>query len=238
MKRHILWLLIAFSAILNVIKAQDAADDELEKGWTKLNSEYATAIYAARVSDLPTNFHRTNVAEDTLGGNAPAEIRFQVTLTDKCYNLQWAISGAEDLSQPYYTTDGTDWTFTFNNPGTSYVGLYAWGDDADMPTHPIYTYTVTVTDSYLACPNAFSPNDDGVNDEWKVSYRSLREFECHIFNRWGKELFSTRNPDQGWDGKAGGKTVPSGVYYYVIKATGNDGQEYKLAGDINILHFK
>ena len=88
MKRHILWLLIAFSAILNVIKAQDAADDELEKGWTKLNSEYATAIYAARVSDLPTNFNRTNVAEDILGGNAPAEIRFQVTLTDKCYNLQ------------------------------------------------------------------------------------------------------------------------------------------------------
>ncbi len=107
-----------------------------------------------------------------------------------------------------------------------------------MPTHPLHTYAVTITDSYLACPNAFSPNGDGVNDEWKVSYRSLREYECHIFNRWGKEMFSSRDPEQGWDGKSGGKTVPAGAYYYVITATGNDGQQYKLGGDINILHFK
>lgn len=238
MRQYILWLLIAFSATFNAIKAQDATDDELEKGWTKLNNEYATAIYAARVYDMPSNFNRTNVPEDILGGNAPAEIRFQAMLTDKCTNLLWVISGSEDISQPYYTTDDTDWTFTFNNPGTSYVGLYAWGDETDMPSYPVHAYPVTVTDSYIGCPNAFSPNGDGVNDEWKVSYRSLREFECHIFNRWGKEMFSTRDPEQGWDGKAGGKTVPAGAYYYVIKATGNDGLEYKLAGDINILHFK
>ena len=45
------------------------------------------------------------------------------------------------------------------------------------------------------------------------------------------------DPAEGWDGTYRGKLVPPGVYYYVIKATGTDGQEYKLAGDINILKY-
>ena len=86
-----------------------------------------------------------------------------------------------------------------------------------------------------ACPNAFSPNGDGRNDEWKVSYQSIVSFECHIFNRWGQKMCSFTNPADGWDGKYKGKTVPTGVYFYVIKAKGADGKDYKLSGDINIL---
>lgn len=52
------------------------------------------------------------------------------------------------------------------------------------------------------------------------------------------ELFSTRNPAEGWDGKYGGKVVPSGVYFYVIKARGADGKDYSKSGDINIINYK
>jgi hypothetical protein len=45
------------------------------------------------------------------------------------------------------------------------------------------------------------------------------------------------DPSQGWDGTYNGKLVPAGVYYYVIKASGTDGQTYKLSGDINILKY-
>ena len=45
------------------------------------------------------------------------------------------------------------------------------------------------------------------------------------------------DPAQGWDGKYNGKYVPSGVYYYVIKAEGADGKKYKLNGDINIIKY-
>lgn len=54
----------------------------------------------------------------------------------------------------------------------------------------------------------------------------------------GTLLFSTSDPSQGWDGKHGGKYVPAGVYFYVIKARGADGVEYNKAGDINIIKFK
>ena len=101
------------------------------------------------------------------------------------------------------------------------------------------TYEIHIGESQLVCPNAFSPNaSEGVNDEWKVSYKSIVEFECHIFNRWGTKIISLTDPSQGWDGKYNGKYVPAGVYYYVIKARGSDGHKYDLSGDINILKYK
>ena len=46
------------------------------------------------------------------------------------------------------------------------------------------------------------------------------------------------DPSQGWDGKYNGKAVPTGAYYYVIKAKGADGKAYDLSGDINIVNYK
>ena len=97
---------------------------------------------------------------------------------------------------------------------------------------------ITIGESVLECPNAFSPQgSEGINDEWRVSYRSIVEFQCWIFNRWGVEICHLTDPSQGWDGKYKGKYVKSGVYFYVIEARGADGKEYKLSGDINILNY-
>ena len=71
-----------------------------------------------------------------------------------------------------------------------------------------------------------------------MSQRSITSFSCTIFNRWGKKIITLTDPSQGWDGKMGGKPVPAGVYYYVIKATGADGKKYDLSGDINIVDYK
>ncbi len=104
-------------------------------------------------------------------------------------------------------------------------------------TGPVYE--VFIGESRLEIPNAFSPEaTPGVNDLWKVSYKSLVSFQCHIFNRWGTEIYTSTDPSQGWDGKYRGKFVPAGVYYYIIKAKGSDGVEYERAGDINIIKYK
>ncbi len=79
---------------------------------------------------------------------------------------------------------------------------------------------------------------EGVNDVWKVSYKSIIEFDCHIFNSWGTEIIRLTDPSQGWDGTYKGRLVDPGVYYYVIQARGSDGQRYKLSGDINIIRYK
>ncbi len=129
----------------------------------------------------------------------------------------------------------TDFNYTFTEAGTYYVRFEA-ADASGACSFFSDTYTVSIGESRLRCPNAFSPGaSEGVNDVWCVSYRSLTEFDCTIFNRWGVKIYHFDDPAGGWDGRYRGKLVPPGVYYYVIKARGADGVNYNLSGDINII---
>jgi gliding motility-associated-like protein len=108
----------------------------------------------------------------------------------------------------------------------------------------------------LTVPNTFTPNGDGANDEFRVVYRSIKEFHMWVYNRWGKLVYKTDNPDKGWDGNINGRPAAEGAYYYVIRALGTDAEGkyqwkplynkalkkqevplgvYQLSGDINLL---
>lgn len=181
------------------------------------------------------NSNEKNPGTDGLGGSAPAVITFTARPTDAVVFREWQFSrteGFEDIDRRF---SQDELTYTFEEEGTLYV-RYQCSDAGGQCFYESQTYTVSIGASSIECPNAFSPNGDGRNDEWKVSYQSIVSFECHIFNRWGQKMCSFTNPAEGWDGRYKGKTVPTGVYFYVIKATGADGKEYKLSGDINILH--
>lgn len=143
----------------------------------------------------------------------------------------------EEFENITYRINEQDFNYTFTEEGTVYVRFI--GSNSDGSCEAVGdTYTVSIGASELQIPNAFSPNDDGINDMWKVSYRSLLDFHCWIFDRNGHQLFEFTDPSSGWDGKHNGKTVSPGVYYYVITATGSDGKRYKQSGDINIIRYK
>lgn len=173
-----------------------------------------------------------------LGGSAPCTILFEAIASDAAIFAEWQFSRTSDFADIEISYNQPDVEYTFTEQGTTYVRFAANNAAGDCPFEG-EVYEVFIGESALDIPNAFSPQGSpGVNDLWKVSYKSLVDFECHIFNVWGKELFSTTDPSQGWDGRSGGKYVPAGVYYYVIKATGADGVKYKRAGDINIINFQ
>lgn len=170
-----------------------------------------------------------------LGGSAPADISFFAYTTDGVLHYEWQLSRDQDFENLEYRFYQKDLDYTFNEEGTYYLRFI--GSNADGTCEAFGdTYTVSIGASALECPNAFSPNDDGVNDVWKVSYRSLIDFHCEIFNRSGQRIFGFDNPADGWDGTWHGKKVKPGVYYYVIVATGADGKKYKKSGDINIIN--
>lgn len=175
---------------------------------------------------------------DALGGSAPCEITFEAVVSDAAIFHEWQISKSADFSTLENSFNELEFTYTFEDQGITYVRFTADNADGTCPFESV-VYQVSIGESKLEIPNAFSPEGSpGTNDEWKVSYKSLVSYECHIFNRWGKELFASTDPAQGWDGKVGGKYVPSGVYFYVIKAVGADGVKYNRAGDINIIKYK
>lgn len=174
---------------------------------------------------------------DGLGGSAPATVDFYAWVTDGVIHHEWQMADDQDFEHINYRFNQQDLSYTFDEEGVYYIRYVGSNDDGSCEAYGD-TYTVTIGASELLCPNAFSPNGDGVNDEWKVAYRSLVEFKCWIFNRYGTELFYFDNPELGWDGKYNGKTVPPGVYFYVIQAVGADGKKYKKSGDINIIKNK
>ncbi len=76
----------------------------------------------------------------------------------------------------------------------------------------------------ILIPNAFSPNNDGTNDEFKVTGNDVLSLNLKLFDRWGNSIFETNNPQIGWDGTQKGKNLPVGTYTYyaVITTTTNE----------------
>ena len=220
--------------------------DRFLRAWghsaTYTSPEYAPHSISAHtetISDTTTDDNEiTSAQPGALGGSAPQTITFSAQVTDAALFHEWQMSRYADFDDISMRASELDFTYTFTEHGTMYVRLYCANSDASCEYYGP-TYEISIGESMLKCPNAFTPfNQDGVNDIWKVSYSSIIEFECHIFNRSGRKITSFTDPSQGWDGRYGGKFVPAGAYYYVIKARGADGKDYKLSGDINLIDYK
>ena len=85
--------------------------------------------------------------------------------------------------------------------------------------------------------NTITPNNDGVNDTWKIKkIESYPLCKVSIFSRWGQRLYYNIGypENKQWDGKYKGNELPSGTYYYVIETSSNIG-ESTYSGYINLI---
>lgn len=188
-------------------------------------------------SEVPSNIINGGNSQESLGGSAPADIKFTAYVTEGVIHDEWQMSSDPEFQNVNYRWNEREVEYSFQEEGVFYIRYV--GSNADG-TCEVYgdVYTVSIGASELRIPNAFTPNDDGVNDVWKVGYRSLLDFKCWIFDRYGNQLYYFDDPDGGWDGKYKGKVVKPGVYFYVLEAKGSDGKKYKKGGDINIIGYK
>lgn len=77
-------------------------------------------------------------------------------------------------------------------------------------------WVIVRPDGTYYVPNSFTPNGDGLNDEFKIYAMGAQEFEIYIYDRWGKAIFTTKDINEGWNGKMYEKELPGGVYNYVV----------------------
>lgn len=127
-----------------------------------------------------------------------------------------------------------DIDFTFTMAGQNVVTLQVMQDNEVVQSSSI---TITISESLLEMPNAFSPNGDDINDIYKAkkNYKSIVEFHAYIFNRYGQKLYEWTDITSGWDGTYHGRPVKDGTYYVYVKARGADGIEYNIRRDVNLL---
>ncbi|MBS1625486.1 MAG: gliding motility-associated C-terminal domain-containing protein [Bacteroidetes bacterium] len=89
----------------------------------------------------------------------------------------------------------------------------------------------------LLLPTAFSPNDDGLNDVFRVArylnIETLKEFA--VYDRWGAKVFSTQNINIGWDGRYNGHDLGIGTYVWTIAAKTYDGEDIVRSGNVTLV---
>lgn len=137
--------------------------------------------------------------------------------------------------------------------------LYSWFPGAGLScsdcSNPVITaaatttYTVTVTEG-LSCsataevtirvippdcntniPNAFTPNGDMANEDFKPVGSNVTAYELVIYNRWGRQIFAGSTP---WEGKIDGVSAPVDVYFY--RATVSTcGEEKVYSGEVSLI---
>lgn len=193
---------------------------------------------------------------------APLSVRFEANAEPEGWTAlyEWRIT-RQGQTQPTVVRNDASLDYTFSKSGTWEIDLLvtfvSGGDtivydrepDKDSDTEHITRmgplmetpYSVSISESNLEFPNAFSPNGDGINDYLnakQANSKSIVEFEAAVFNRWGKQLYSWtdwRNKESGWDGTDHGHRCADGAYYLVVKARGADGRKYNIRKTISVL---
>ena len=152
--------------------------------------------------------------------------------------FEWTLTKAGE-TEPMVKRYAEEIDYEFLQTGTFFIELrttFIQGTDTldfamDSP------FSVTITESKLEVPNAFSPNGDGMNDVLKVKegYRSIVSFKASVFTRWGKKVYEWNDLEGGWDGRMGGSYAPDGAYFLKIDAQGADGRKYEIRKTITLL---
>lgn len=142
------------------------------------------------------------------------------------------------------------WQFGDGSSSTAFEPAHTY--DADG----VYTVTLTVTEqgcvatatgtivvgandagpSAIEVPNVFSPNNDGRNDQFRLTSTGIDRIEVTIFNRYGEEVARLSRARQAWDGRTfAGEQCSDGTYFYIVEATGYDGVQHSLKGTVTLL---
>jgi gliding motility-associated-like protein len=92
---------------------------------------------------------------------------------------------------------------------------------------------ITVTEKLceLVMPTAFTPNNDGRNDVFRIKYPEfVKSLHLSIYNRMGQKIFETSDPYKGWDGTINGMPQPMGTYIYNLAYTDVENNKQMLKG--------
>lgn len=188
--------------------------------------------------------------------SGPLNVAFYSNPTPAAQFIRWTIYKASERLVSY---QDKDIRYTFSEPNIYRVVCTVSNMDCTSDSSEMI---VNVAESYLRVPNFFTPGGSCPNAEFRVAYRSLKEFHIWVYNRWGKLVYESTDPEKGWDGRINGKLAADGAYFYVVRALGTDANRnnyislkasynkkkandpesvlgvYQLSGDINLLRCR
>jgi len=195
--------------------------------------QYQSGTYTLRVTDTLDCYSDASVevlihplptpafaGEDTIVTEDPVDLDAGDGFANYLWNTgetsQWITAGHDDWYSVYIESQQGCF-------GEDSVYVLFW--EPPVPPEPI--------ESDLYLPNAFTPDGDGLNDEFKVINPpdNLESFNMYIFNRWGQMVFESKDVTKGWNGTYKTGESPSGTYAYKIEFQVS-GREFLKSGTL------
>lgn len=137
-------------------------------------------------------------------------------------------SGFED----YIWVDGsTIQTYLVNEAGTYWVNVF------DGSCYNTDTILIEPVSCDLFIPIVFTPNGDPYNESFYAqASKDVYDFYLQVFNRWGEEIWFTRDKDDSWDGTHNGSPAAEGSYFWLVsyKCSGSN-QTFNQKGSVTLL---
>jgi gliding motility-associated-like protein len=173
-------------------------------------------------------------------GVYPLSVNFISSGSTGLNNFFW------DLGTGSATANTELTSYTYTSPGTYTIVLTAWNDFLGCAVYDTITVVVTEQASIIL-PNVFTPNTDGVNDNFSATLIGVKSLKLEVFSRWGSKVFEGEQTSISatlqdlplWDGKApGGGVCAEGVYYYVLTAIGYDTKDYSYTGFVHLFNSR
>lgn len=154
-------------------------------------------------------------------------------------NNQTQLQARTNIGNTYQWTPATGLTSaTISNPTVllSQQTDYTIAITAASGCQTVDSLLVRVFDKYVYVPNVFSPNGDGINDLLFINLISVKQLHYfRIYNRYGKKVFETTDPNIGWDGKLNGQLQPLDTYVWMMEAVNKDNKPVIQQGNITLI---
>lgn len=129
-------------------------------------------------------------------------------------------------------------TYTYADTGVYVVQLIATNNHGCVDSAQSNVVIEQIVSFYA--PNAFTPNGNGNNDEFRVYGDGVDKshFTMSIYNRWGELIFKTNDYNTGWNGGRGNSStvVEEGVYVWRVVFKDYTGQQHEYVGHVTVIY--
>lgn len=145
------------------------------------------------------------------------------------------VIGGDTLNICNYTQNYYDPSQTYEDTITHYITQIVTNSFGCTDTIMV---EVDVLPAYIFfAPSSFTPNGDGINDLFFGKGFGIKDFEIFIYNRWGDEIFYSKDRYEGWDGHAnsGDKIAQQDVYVFVVKITDIYKMPHIVTGKVTLI---
>ena len=165
------------------------------------------AVYL-RVITLPTD-----ALSDTLKAN-----KANYCFAEELAGVDISAVGEDLLMYNYLWAPGGETTQSIN---VKQAGTYSVTVSLDKCAVSDQLSIIDYCPTSIFVPQAFTPNGDNKNEVFKVVGANAKDFELLVFNRWGEQIFSSTDINQGWDGTCRGDKVQIDVYVWKLTYSEN-----------------